>query len=116
MKQLEMAGEKQAFDQGMRQREFDLKVIEMQNEYEQYVSQAQARVIAEQNEREQMLIKLAADEDSSVRELLAKVGMHQKSEETKKLLSDTDFALKQAELIARMRNMQAKPGGFDSFG
>jgi len=88
----------------------------MQNEYEQYVSQAQARVIAEQNEREQMLIKLAAEEDSSVRALLAKVGMHEKSEETKKLLSDTDFALKQAELIARMRNMQAKPEGFDSFG
>jgi len=113
---LQLETQKAQHAMAMKEMEVQLKEIAINNTYEQFVAQAQANVITEQNEREQLLIKLAAESEMSAQELLAKVGMDEKHEETKRLIAATDFTAKREENALRLRNMQTKKKGeHDSF-
>lgn len=120
MEKLELEKQMAAFKMEKEMAELQIKLQQVENEYEQFVVQAQARVIAEQNEREQLLIKIAADQEISVAQLLAKVGETEMQEDTKRLLATTDFAfkrkeneLKEKELNLKERNLNQ---GNDTFG
>lgn len=120
MMKLQIEQEKLALQRDKQEAELQLKHLRIQMEqtkmeltWQQFLANAQADVIAEQSEREQTIMKLAADENMSAQQLLAKIGMAEKAEETKRFLGVTDFAQKARELNLRAKNMEA---GNDSFG
>lgn len=117
MAKLEEAKLKREMDFEIKQMDMQIKAQKVENELQTFIAMSQAQVISEQNEREQKIMELAHKSDMTAKQLLAEVGMKQKSEETMKLIEATNAAIKLKDIQARIDNMNAKAEGkFDSFG
>lgn len=102
------------------QAELEFKYDKLASDYETFMAQAHARVLAEESEREQLIIKMAHDQEMEVADFMAKYEIEERNADTAAFLAMTDLeekreknALKRRELDLKERNLDT---GHDTFG